>query len=359
MFGLGSSAGAPSPADPLIRSQKTHIFNTSQHDLTELPGKAIENKTQSSKVMASWLIWTLFVVAHAKHVVVIGGGFAGLGAATTLEKAGHNVTLLEARDRMGGRAFTDMKSFSPLQVDMGAMWIHGITKNPVYAMAMDLGVDVMTTNYTNLALFDSSGNPVADKPIETMYDTLASKINKIRNKADKDLSLGAAMEQAFKDLKISSADQALMRFKICDEVELDYAASIYNLSGWNYDSDANLKGGDVLINDTRGYSAIVLPTAATLHDVRMNQTVSRIDYSADKGVVVHIVGKEKIDADYVILTASLGTLKRQLVQFTPSLPKPISTAITKLGCDVSDKVRVFCQRRGACMFMYVFVCSPH
>ena len=41
---------------------------------------------------------------HAKHVIVIGAGFAGLSAASVLAKKGFKVTLLEKNDQPGGRA---------------------------------------------------------------------------------------------------------------------------------------------------------------------------------------------------------------------------------------------------------------
>ena len=43
---------------------------------------------------------------RGKRVVILGGGIAGLVCAYELERAGYSVTLLEARDRLGGRNWT-------------------------------------------------------------------------------------------------------------------------------------------------------------------------------------------------------------------------------------------------------------
>ncbi|HJU89134.1 MAG TPA: FAD-dependent oxidoreductase [Gemmatimonadaceae bacterium] len=55
------------------------------------------------------------------HVVVIGGGFAGVAAAVRLAAAGVRVTLLEAREQLGGRARTDL--LEDVHVDTGAQLI--------------------------------------------------------------------------------------------------------------------------------------------------------------------------------------------------------------------------------------------
>src|SRR5262245_59630971 len=60
---------------------------------------------------------------HA-DVIVIGAGAAGLAAARALVSAGRRVIVLEARDRIGGRVWTDHR-FGPVAVERGAEFIHG------------------------------------------------------------------------------------------------------------------------------------------------------------------------------------------------------------------------------------------
>ncbi|TFB54432.1 FAD-dependent oxidoreductase [Cryobacterium tagatosivorans] len=61
--------------------------------------------------------------------VVIGAGVSGLTAARLLAQAGQRVVALEARDRIGGRTWTE-RSDSFIS-DRGASWIHGIDDNPL------------------------------------------------------------------------------------------------------------------------------------------------------------------------------------------------------------------------------------
>jgi len=60
-----------------------------------------------------------------KHVVVIGGGFAGLAAATRLVEAGARVTLLEKRGQLGGRAYSVTDEASGDVVDNGQHLVMG------------------------------------------------------------------------------------------------------------------------------------------------------------------------------------------------------------------------------------------
>jgi monoamine oxidase len=87
------------------------------------------------------------------EVIIIGAGFAGLAAASELLRAGLEFVIIEARDRLGGRAFT-VKPDDKLVVELGAEFIHGrssaiweiiTTKNlPTYDTSSELTTGVRT-----------------------------------------------------------------------------------------------------------------------------------------------------------------------------------------------------------------------
>lgn len=58
-------------------------------------------------------------------VIVLGAGAAGLGAAERLVRAGLRVTVLEARDRVGGRVHTVPDAFTGTPLELGAEFVHG------------------------------------------------------------------------------------------------------------------------------------------------------------------------------------------------------------------------------------------
>jgi monoamine oxidase len=71
-------------------------------------------------------------------VAIVGAGAAGLAAARSLMAAGKSVLVLEAMNRIGGRAFTESESLG-LPFDWGCAWIHSADRNPFFPLAKEWG----------------------------------------------------------------------------------------------------------------------------------------------------------------------------------------------------------------------------
>ena len=89
-------------------------------------------------------------------VVVIGAGLAGLAAARTLVASGHDVTVLEARDRVGGRTEgLTLEDGTPLE--LGGQWL-GEGHSRMYELVEELGLEVFRTwNDEGLLIVDLDG----------------------------------------------------------------------------------------------------------------------------------------------------------------------------------------------------------
>ena len=101
---------------------------------------------------------------NLRRAIVIGAGLAGLAAARALAESGIEVVVLEARDRIGGRVWTEDR------IDLGAHWIHGTEGNPITNLARELGVPTLfvggdssyTGGWEQLQLW-SGGQPLSQE----------------------------------------------------------------------------------------------------------------------------------------------------------------------------------------------------
>lgn len=87
-------------------------------------------------------------------VIVVGAGFAGLSAARELTKFGHDVVVLEGRDRVGGRSYTT--TIAGVPVDLGGTFV-GPTQDAVLKLAAELGCDTVPTHSRGKNLIDWHG----------------------------------------------------------------------------------------------------------------------------------------------------------------------------------------------------------
>src|SRR4051794_6230424 len=77
-------------------------------------------------------------------VAIVGAGAAGLGAARTLQTSGLSVIVLEARNRIGGRAHT-ITPAPGITFDVGCGWLHSADQNSFVEIAKQLSFEIDKT----------------------------------------------------------------------------------------------------------------------------------------------------------------------------------------------------------------------
>lgn len=121
-------------------------------------------------------------IDSSKKVIIVGAGPAGLTAARHLQRQGFSVSVLEARDRIGGRVYTDRSSLS-VPVDLGASIITGVEADvaterrpdPSSLICNQLGLELTVLN-SDCPLYDTvTGHKVPtdlDEALEAEYNGL-------------------------------------------------------------------------------------------------------------------------------------------------------------------------------------------
>ncbi|KAJ7517154.1 hypothetical protein O6H91_21G012200 [Diphasiastrum complanatum] len=146
-----------------------------------------------------------------KHIIVVGAGPAGLAASRQMQRMNLKVTVLEARDRVGGRVYTDRCTFS-VPVDLGASIITGVEADvtterradPSSLLCKQLGLQ-LTTLRGDCPLYDSvTGLKVpadVDEELEAEYNSLLDDtVVLVAQNGDKAMrmSLEEGLEKALK-----------------------------------------------------------------------------------------------------------------------------------------------------------------
>ncbi|WP_084478189.1 FAD-dependent oxidoreductase [Nocardia jejuensis] len=304
--------------------------------------------------------------ARLFNILVVGAGIAGLAAAQALRRIGHTVRVLEARDRIGGRIWTDAAG-----VDLGAHWVHGTEGNPLTELIERLeipfsyvgGDSSYTGGFDSLTLYgpDRQLTTAAMKNrtlelADAVLHELERRAELARRHGHPDRSLAQVIGEIIAEGGHEPNDEQAIRYHLNVILREDVAEDADKLSFKFWEDGYRVYGyGDSILHG--GYRAVVESLAAGV-DIELGQAVGLIETVGESGPVRVTTGSGVREADKVLVTVPLGVLKTDAVRFDPPLPQAKRQAIERLGFGTLNKIALHYDQRfwSAEQYVYGYLC---
>ncbi len=252
-------------------------------------------------------------------IAIIGAGAAGLGAAHGLQHSGLSTIVLEARDRVGGRAHTILAA-PGITFDAGCGWLHSADKNSFVEIAKRLNFEIDKTRPPWREQSFDTGFPLSER-----QDFIAA-LDAFYDRAEEAAEHGGddtASHYLEPGNRWNPMIHAISTF--VNGCELDQV-SIQDMDAYE-DTEINWRV-------RRGYGALMTAYGAPF-PIALNTEVTLIDHS---GTRVRIeTSRGTLTAGKVIVTVPTNLIADEAIRFHPALPAKVDAA-RGLPLGVDDKV---------------------
>ena len=290
-----------------------------------------------------------------KHVVVAGAGLAGLVAARELEKRGARVTVIEARDRVGGRVWTLRDGFADGQhAEAGADLIES-EQQGVIDLVRELGLTTTRILRRGFGYYGvNQQGRLAIQPLTSGFKDIAPHLEKA--KADfksSDQRWDTAIAHRYSSISIAewlreirAPKWLLERFRgfrglfLAEPEELSLLALIDFLAEDPFSS----MGSTMRVRE--GNDAIATTIARQLKSRPRLKTVLRRVQSRPSGIVASVEASGRrvnVKADYLVAALPAPTLREVTIE--PKLPPQQRAAIAQLRNGCATRVLIQCAPR--------------
>jgi monoamine oxidase len=255
---------------------------------------------------------------HETDVVVIGAGAAGIAAARRLHDARVSVVLIEARNRIGGRAWTYRAG--DLALDLGCGWLHSADQNEWAALAPSLGfaVDDYPPPWARPA-FEGNFPPAEQQAYWAAWHDFYARVDAM------------AATQGERPMSDCFAPGGRWNGMLGAMVTYINGAEADKITLREY---AYYRDSEVNFRVPQGYGALIEAYATPL-DIRTNCPVTLIDHSGPRLRIVTPRGD--ISARAAIVAVPPGVIANETLRFSPDLPAKLEAAHA-LPLGVANKV---------------------
>ncbi|OVA09845.1 Amine oxidase [Macleaya cordata] len=291
--------------------------------------------------------------------VFVAEKLSGISAAKTLHEAGiHDILILEATDRIGGRI--QKTEFSGYTIETGANWIEGGGNpkliNPIWEIANKIKLKTYYSDYSNLSsnihkkkggLHSEHTVTLAMDAAETNFGLISNFSESLSYKEHDDISV-LASQRLFNHCPTSAVEMVI------DYYYYDYEDSEPPRVTSLKNSEPRLtfeEFGDAqyFVADSRGYGNIVQYVAKeflssdehgniTDNRLKLHKARHNISDLSQFWVEVQMEDGPVYHAKYVIVLASIGVLQTNLIEFKLHLPKWKKLAIYEFNMAIFTKI---------------------
>jgi monoamine oxidase len=260
--------------------------------------------------------------ASEVDVVIVGAGSAGLHAAKRLQELGKSVVVIEARGRIGGRAYTNTETFG-FPFDYGCAWIHTGDDNPYKPLADQWGYTLQKHSAALEGLYfrDREATKEVRERATQVEKKLADRMERMGKRKD------VAASHAIRGHGELAEVVATFHGPMSSAVDLDeLSVKDYLTIGTDVDPNYLVK---------EGFGALVAQFGKDI-PVSLRTPARRIRYGG-QGVAVE-TDQGTLRAKACIVTSSTGVLAAEKIRFDPPLPAWKEDAIAGLPMGLLAKI---------------------
>ena len=257
-------------------------------------------------------------------VIVVGAGMAGLTAADLLVSSGWEVTVLEARDRVGGRVWSANLANGSV-AELGGEWIHH-GESGVISLATRFGLNLSDTGIEFTHRDPVEAPPVSAALHSQLLEQVRTRLARLTPDERDRMSVGEFLV----GIDGHSMAMAVLRSRL----EGSAAVPLYRVAVEELDGSFGVGSGKTYRIDG-GNQQLAQSLAANINDLRLSTPLAAIQHSSARVEVADTEG-DRHAADAVVIAIPLPGLRR--LQIEPALPEELITTINALEMGTAAKL---------------------